>query len=159
MLDILFHLDEMPMLELTFYARRLSHIYLLVIVASIVVLWVYYGNQQTVLIVSCMELIVIFCTFVILRLIILNPKDSNIKAAIVFSVLLLLFVFSGTIYGAVSGSFNPMWFVVLPILWVLLQASSVYILWGFLRKLIQEENKERTIKTRFLDDSILYSNT
>ena len=158
MLDILFHLDEMPLLELTFYARRLSHIYLIVIIASIVVLCVYYRTQQTVLLMSCMELMVIFCTFVILRIIIQSPRDSY-SAAIGFSGLLLAFVFSITIYAAIIGSFQPVWLVLLPTVWVLLQASSVYILWGFRRKLLVAVRDENQIRTKILDDSILYSNT
>lgn len=159
MLDILFHLDEMPLLELTFYARRLSLIYLLVIIISIIMLSIYYSDQQTILLVSCMELMIMFSTFVILRIIILSPRDGNIKAAIGFTVLLLLFVFSGTIFGAVSGSFRPMTFILLPISWVLLQASSVYILWGFRRKVLDSAKDENKMKSKILDDSIIYSNT
>lgn len=159
MLDILLHLDKMPLLELTFYARRLSHVYMIVMVISIVILCLYYANEQTILLVSCMELMVIFSTFVILRIIILSPKDSNISAAIGFSVLLLLFVFSGTIFGAVEGSFHSMWFILLPIAWVILQACSVYILWGFRRKLLDAANDEQKIRSKILDDSIIYSNT
>jgi len=122
---------------------------------------IFYASQPLILSISCVELFVIFINFLILRAIIWNPKESYILAAIIVSVILVTFVFSGTIYGLVIGSFVPVAMVCLPVDWILMQGSSIYILWCFLSKVRAKvsETEVSNMRAKMLDNDILYANT
>lgn len=156
--QLLFHMDEMPLLELKFYARRLSHFYFLMIVLSIVLMCTFkYEKLWTIL--DALEICMLFVNFCTIRLVIHSATKCNTLASIAITCILEVIVIISTAICIVKGYYTPAYLIVSPIIWILLELTTIMILYGFYRKMVVvgETEVQEVASARANDKVISYS--
>lgn len=156
---LLFRMDEVPLVELIFYARKSSHIYFLVLLVSIALLIMNRTVNTVLLSLSITELVLMFINLVVLRIVIANPSKWNTFISLLVVIFLEIFYTIITILGAIQGLLNPLYKLVLPVAWILLEVTTIMIMYGFHRKVMIVENSDgdKQMHSSLLDDEIVYT--
>ena len=84
-------MHEVPLLELIFYARKSSHIYIFVLVLSIVLLVLNKNVNPVLYALYISDLVMMTINIIVLRVVIANPSQWNTFIALVLVVFLELF--------------------------------------------------------------------
>lgn len=151
-------MDEIPLLELKFYARRLSHFYFLMIVASIILMCLFkYETLWTIL--DAVEITMLFINFCTVRLVIHNATKCNTLASIFVTIFLQCIVVTSTVICIVKGYYSPAYLIISPGIWLLLETTTVMILYGFYRKMVigGESDEAAEVSARDKDNAISYT--
>ena len=127
-------MDEIPLLELIFYARRLCRIYFIIFCINLIALFLTEMNK-TMFGFSCFYIVMLFLNIVALRFVIVNATNFNVLVSILFTSLLELMMIITTILFSLNGFYDPWYIDISPIIWVVLELSTIYILYGFYKKL------------------------
>lgn len=135
---LLFHMEEVPIVELTFYARRLCRIYFLIFCASVVDLAIFKMKAQLFGF-SLFCVIMVFVNIVALRFVISNASTFNILATIAIASFMEVIILTTTIVFSIQGFYKPVYFNIYPIVWCIMELSTIYILYGFYRKVADEQ--------------------
>lgn len=159
-IHMIFHMDEVPLLELIFYARRLSQIYVIVFILGIVMLCLTPGGVGSLLFaLSIVDVVLIGLDILVLRLVIWNTSRCNCLTALLLSLVALVVYVVLAIAGIVTNESKLVYFT-FPFLWILLEITTVIILYGFYRKIVREsEQQESSIGSALITNEILYSHS
>lgn len=157
---MVFHMDEVPLLELKFYARNVSLIYLVVLVFGIVMLCLTPPHFNAFLLaLTIVDVSLVGMNIFVLRLVVWNASRCNCLSALLLTLGALIVYVVLAIIGVVRQFIKP-YILVIPILWILLEISTVVILHGFYKKIVNEgEAEPSTLGSTLLDREIEYSHS
>jgi Ca2+/Na+ antiporter len=134
------------MIELIFYGRKLSHMYLLQI-AIFVVLFVYKKDDLTMGqgIVIALMVILAICNFITVRFLLNNVTRKRLCITVFFAMCQEILLMVLTILGAILGTVDN---YVGPAIALFIQCCSVFVLKAFYKKLVKEKAQNKEIQTR-----------
>jgi hypothetical protein len=145
-MDLLFHIDEVPVAELLFYARKLSIIYVALFIITVIETFLI--DDRSILpwsIASCFLLLLNVAT---LRFVCDDQSLFRIRCSLSVACMLLTYWIIWVVWFGVKGYFSPIWNICGPIVAVLMQATTAFILNKFRQKIIVmaavEENPLRS---------------
>ena len=95
-IKLIFHMDEVPLTELIFYGRRLSHFYLFFMISAIVLFALKFEADSMVsTIIGIIELILSVANFIALRIVVTNATKLNTLIAVILSIAMeIVFLFN-----------------------------------------------------------------
>lgn len=158
---MILHMDEIPMDELVFFGRRMSLFYLVMFIASLVYVILYYQHKTSWIIIGSLEFFLMLVSVVLLRLVIWKQTNLNtLWAVIVSAMLFVLFVFT-TLYAGFTGMYRPLWSMTVTFIWLAIQGSTTYILYCFRKKFLAsvDEDGKTIVRKPLMDEQIIYANT
>ena len=159
---LLFRMEEVPLVELIFYARKSSHIYFIVFVVSLTLLILAGSVNRILLSLSITELVLMMINIIVLRIVITKPSKWNTFIALLVVIFLEIFYTAITVLGVIQGFLTPLYRLVVPLAWIVLEITTIFIMYGFHRKLIDsdaENDFPQSHSTKLLDEEIVYAHS
>lgn len=109
--------------------------YFIVFCASVVDLIIFDMNKHLFGF-TCFYVIMLALNIIVLRFVIGNASACNVLVAIWFASFLEVMVVATTIVFSIKGYYDPIYFNVYPLFWCIIELTTIYILYGFYRKLV-----------------------